>query len=105
MYVGVFEAIIVVVGVHGDGLGPRISLGVLFLHEARRSRCIIGIQQGLTVGNNDSKPLASRQFSAAEFARLSPSMKVTLLIIRRAQLSSRKAIAATAEWKRRCGNS
>ena len=44
---------------------------------------------------------ASRQFSPAEFVRLSPSMKVTLLIIRRAQLSSRKAIAATAESKRR----
>ncbi|PYK09220.1 MAG: hypothetical protein DME65_12455 [Verrucomicrobia bacterium] len=52
------------------------------------------------VGNNDSKPIASRQFSAAEFARLSPSMKASLLIIRRAQLSSRKAIAATAEWKK-----
>jgi hypothetical protein len=57
------------------------------------------------VGNNNSKSIAFRQFSAAEFARLSPSMKVTLLIIRRAQLSSRKAIAATAEWKRRCGDS
>ena len=54
--------------------------------------------------NNDSKPIAFRQFSAAEFARLSPSMKVTLLIIRRAQLSSRKAIAATTEWKRQRGN-
>jgi hypothetical protein len=39
--------------------------------------------------------------TAAEFARLSSSMQWTLLIIRRAQLSSRKAIAATAEWKRR----
>jgi hypothetical protein len=54
------------------------------------------------VKNNDSKPVAFRQFSAAEFARLSPSMKATLLIIRRTQLSSRRAIAATAEWKRRC---
>jgi hypothetical protein len=56
------------------------------------------------VGNNNSKSIAFRQFSAAEFARLSPSMKVTLLIIRRVQLSSRKAIAATAEWKRRSGD-
>lgn len=47
---------------------------------------------------------ASRQLSAAEFARLSLSMKVTLLVIRRAQLSSRKAIAATAAWKRRRGD-
>jgi hypothetical protein len=53
------------------------------------------------VKNNDSKSMAFRQFSAGEFARLSPSMKATLLIIRKTQLSSRKAIAATAEWKRR----
>jgi hypothetical protein len=53
------------------------------------------------VGNNVSKQTALCQCSAAEFARLSPSMKVTLLIIRRAQLSSRKAIATIDEWKRR----
>ena len=56
------------------------------------------------MGNNDSKPRAFRQFSAAEFARFSPSMKVSLLIIRRAQLSSRRAIAATAEWKKLRGS-
>jgi hypothetical protein len=61
----------------------------------KRGHCI--------VSNNNSKPMAVRQFSPAEFARLSPSMKATLLIIRRAQLSSRRAIAATAEWKRQCG--
>ena len=64
----------------------------------------IGIRKGPRVGNNDSKPTALRQYSAAEFVRLSPSMKVTLLIIRRAQLSSRKAIATIAEWKRRQDN-
>jgi hypothetical protein len=53
------------------------------------------------VSNNDSKPTALRQYSDAEFARLSPSMKVTLLVIRLAQLSSRKAIAATAKSKKR----
>jgi len=42
-----------------------------------------------------------RQYTAVEFARLSPSMKVTVLIIRRAQLSSRKVIATIAEQKRR----
>jgi hypothetical protein len=52
------------------------------------------------VGNN-SKPIAFRQITAAEFARLSSSMQITLLTIRRAQLSSRKAIAATAERKKR----
>jgi hypothetical protein len=55
------------------------------------------------VRNNDFKPVAFHQFSAAEFARLSASMKVMFLIIRRAQLSSRKAVAVTAEWKRRSG--
>jgi hypothetical protein len=65
--------------------------------EYKRGHCI--------VGNNNSKPIAVRQISPAEFARLSPSMKATLLVIRRAQLSSRRAIAAAAEWKRRCGES
>jgi hypothetical protein len=53
------------------------------------------------LGNNDSRRIEVRRFTAAEFARLSSSMQVTLLIIRRAQLSSRKAIAAIAERKRR----
>jgi hypothetical protein len=44
-----------------------------------------------------------RPFAAADFARLSPSMQLALLVIRRAQVSSRKVIAATAEWKRRHG--
>jgi hypothetical protein len=85
-----------------------ISIGGSFSppHEGRPiNAASTGTQQGhCIVGNNDSKSMPLRHFSAAEFARLSPSMKVTLLIIRRAQLSSRKAIAATAEWKRRCGD-
>ncbi len=56
------------------------------------------------VGNNDSKPLAFRQFTTAEFARLSSSRQLMLLTIRRAQLTSRKAIATTAERKRRRGD-
>jgi hypothetical protein len=52
------------------------------------------------VGNN-AKPIAFRQITAAEFARLSSSMQVTLLTIRRAQLSSRRAIAATEEQRKR----
>jgi hypothetical protein len=55
------------------------------------------------VANNDSKSMPFRPFAAADFARLSPSMQLALLVIRRAQVSSRKAIAATAEWKRRHG--
>jgi hypothetical protein len=42
-----------------------------------------------------------RQFTGAEFARLSSSMQLMLLSIRQAQLSSRKAIAPAAERKRR----
>ena len=53
---------------------------------------------------NDFKPMAFRQITAAEFSRLSSSMQLTLLTIGRAQLSSRKAIAATAERKRRLGD-
>jgi hypothetical protein len=41
------------------------------------------------------------RFTGAEFARLSSSMQLMLLTIRQAQLSSRKAIAPTAERKRR----
>ena len=52
------------------------------------------------MGNNEPKPLAFRQFTAAEFARLSSSMQLTILTIRRAQLSSRKAVASTVQPKR-----
>jgi hypothetical protein len=53
------------------------------------------------VGNNDSKPIGQRPFTAADFARLSSSMQLALLVIRRAQMSSRKAIAMAADRKRR----
>jgi hypothetical protein len=56
------------------------------------------------LGNNGSKPTEFRQLTGVEFARLSSSMQLTLLAIRRAQLSSRKAIAPTAERKRRHGD-
>jgi hypothetical protein len=55
------------------------------------------------VGYNP-KPIAFRQITVAEFARLSSSMQLTLLTIRRAQLSSRNAIAATTERKKRHGD-
>jgi len=58
-------------------------------------------QQGHRIVGNNSKPIAFRQITAAEFARLSSSMQITLLTIRRAQLSSRKAIAATSDRKKR----
>jgi len=56
------------------------------------------------VANNDSKHTKPRQLSAADFARLSSSMQLTLLIIRRAQLSSRKAIAMATEQKKKEGD-
>jgi hypothetical protein len=63
------------------------------------------IQQGdRFVGNNDSKRTKPRQLGAADFARLSSSMQLTLLIIRRAQLSSRKTIATIGDQKTRQGD-
>ena len=55
--------------------------------------------------NIDSKPIAFQcgLYTAAEFARLSPSLRLTLLIIRRAQISSQKAIAAMAGSKTQRG--
>jgi hypothetical protein len=88
-------------------LAPGSYRGFFFVF-ARGPDCHsapIGIRRGhCIVRNNDSKPVAFRQISAAEFARLSASMKVMLLIIRRAQLSSRKAIDVTAKWKKRSGD-
>jgi len=52
------------------------------------------------VGNNESKRLVFRQLTATKFACLSSARQLTLLTILRAQLSSRKAIAATANWGR-----
>jgi hypothetical protein len=84
-------------------LSPQLSWGLFFLIPGHTAP--IGIQQGQRiVGNNESKPMAFRQFTAAEFARLSASMQLTLLTIRRAQLSSRKAIAATGQRKRQHGD-
>jgi len=56
------------------------------------------------VSNDDSKRTKPRQLGAADFARLSSSMQLTLLIIRRAQLSSRKTIAMTADQKKQQGD-
>ncbi len=53
------------------------------------------------LSNDGSRPMEFRQFTGAEFARLSSSMQLMLLTIRQAQLSSRKAVAPTAERRRR----
>ena len=87
--------------------GPRFSSGVLSLFRRKGvlSLCVDwNTRRTPIVGNNESKRLAFRQLTAAEFARLSSSRQLTLLTILRAQLSSRKAIAATAEWGRRQGD-
>jgi hypothetical protein len=85
-------------------LKPPVLIGGSFSREApavtvRR----LEYKQGHRSVGNNSKPIAFRTITAAEFAPLSSSMQVTLLTIRRAQLSSRKAIAATAERKPRHG--
>jgi len=49
--------------------------------------------------NNDSKRQKVHQFTGSEFARMSASMQLMLATIRRAQLSSRRAIA-TAEQRK-----
>jgi hypothetical protein len=44
-----------------------------------------------------------RRLTAAEFARMSKSLQLTLLVIRRAQIASRKVLAATPNWAERYG--
>ena len=53
------------------------------------------------MADNPSKPAEFHRMTATEFARLSSSRQLALLAIRRAQLSSRKAISATAVNARR----
>jgi len=51
--------------------------------------------------NKQFRAAEPRRFTAAQFARLSSSMQLTLIIIRRAQRSSREAFAKTlhAKWR------
>lgn len=44
-----------------------------------------------------------RRLTTAEFARMSRSLQLTLLVIRRAQVASRKVVAATPKWSERYG--
>ncbi|HZI84515.1 MAG TPA: hypothetical protein VFF44_11425 [Casimicrobiaceae bacterium] len=50
-----------------------------------------------------SRSIDLRQLTTAEFARMSRSLQLTLLVIRRAQLASRKVLAATPNWNERYG--
>src|SRR4029453_19339450 len=87
--------------------GPRFSSGVLFLFRRKEvpSLCVDwNTRMTPIVANHESRRLAFRQLTATEFACLSSSRQLTLRTILRAQLRSRKAIAATAEWGRRQGD-
>lgn len=54
--------------------------------------------------NRDDKRLAPHQIRPAEYARMSTSRKLSLLAIRRAQLSSRLEMAAVNTTDKRKGN-
>ena len=50
--------------------------------------------------DSNSRPAAFHRMTLAEFARLSSSRQLTLLAIRKAQLSSGRVLAETAAAKR-----
>jgi hypothetical protein len=50
-----------------------------------------------------SPPIDLNRLTAAEFARMSRSLQLTFLVIRRAQVVSRRVIAATPNWSERYG--
>ena len=50
-----------------------------------------------------SGPVDFRRLTSAEFARMSSSLQLTLLVIRRAQVASKKVLAATPNWNERYG--
>ena len=47
---------------------------------------------------NEPRAIDIRQLTAAEFARMSTSSQLSLLVIWRAQLASRQAIAEASRW-------
>ena len=47
---------------------------------------------------NEPKAIDIRELTAAEFARMSTSSQLSLLVIWRAQLASRQAIAVASRW-------
>ena len=50
-----------------------------------------------------SGPVDLRRLTSAEFARMSSSLQLTLVVIRRAQVASRNVLAATPNWNERYG--
>lgn len=55
------------------------------------------------VTSDGSRPVEFRRLTVAEFGRMSTSLQLTLLIIRRAQRISRQVVAATTNWGERYG--
>ena len=87
----------------GVTLKPRSSSGLLFSvsHRATVRARGSNSEDIAILANDDSKPAPFRQLTPAEFARLSSSMQLTLLTIRRAQVSSRNAVVPPDEKKTR----
>ena len=54
---------------------------------------------------NDSKPTAFRRLTVAEFARMSTSRQLSIIMIRKAQLSSRKVSVPGPKREKPCDQS
>jgi len=57
------------------------------------------------VATNDSKPTGFRRLTVAEFARMSTSRQLSIIVIRKAQLSSRKVSASAPKREKPCDQS
>jgi len=55
------------------------------------------------VTSDGSRPIDFRKLTVGEFVRMSSSLQLTLLVIRRAQRVSRQVVAATSNWTERYG--
>ena len=53
------------------------------------------------VTSDGSRPIDFRRLTVGEFVRMSSSLQLTLLIIRRAQRVSRQVVAETSNWTER----
>jgi hypothetical protein len=55
------------------------------------------------VTSDGSRPIDFRRLTVGEFVRMSTSLQLTLLVIRRAQRVSRQVVAETSNWTERYG--
>ena len=53
--------------------------------------------------SDGSRPIDFRKLTVGEFVRMSSSLQLTLLVIRRAQRVSRQVVAETSNWTERYG--